>query len=302
MTQNQLYEVRINRAIEYIHQHLKEDIGVDDLARVSQFSIFHFSRIYKELIGESPYDSILRLRLEKAVFLLKYRPHIKVGDIAFECGFLSAENFSRQFKKRFDLTPREIKRDTTHHNSRIYQEFNSKDFYLRIEDSRKSGLKKFDIQLESLPEMLVAFTRAQFGEDGSEMVSKYQELMAWAEKNQMEYQGPMRRFGMSMDQIEVTPSSKFRYDFALVVDEDFEATGLIQKKVIPAAHYATVLVQGDLSEVAKAWGYLYKAWLPDSQYIPMDYPAVEEFIQGPEEIGWEQFHMKCRIPVEKCEY
>ena len=63
--------------------------------------------------------------------------------------------------------------------------------------------------------------------------------------------------------------------------------------------YATLQVQGDIHQVAQAWDYLYKVWLPDSLYAPRNFPAIEEFIQGPEDIGWETFDMNCRIPIQK---
>ncbi|MCB0751727.1 MAG: GyrI-like domain-containing protein, partial [Ignavibacteriae bacterium] len=92
----------------------------------------------------------------------------------------------------------------------------------------------------------------------------------------------------------------FRYDFALTVDgRNMKPEGIIEIGNIPNGKYATIHCVGKLEDVAQAWDYLYKKWLPESSYQPKHYPALEEFVQGPEEIGWENFNLKCRIPIEK---
>ncbi len=294
------YETRIINAINFINENLSEPLSIEQLAKQSHFSNFHFQRIYKALIGESPYETILRLRLEKSITLLKYEQDLKLNEIAFQVGFLSYENFSRQFKQRFKCTPKQFKTDQDLQNSRIYQEINPNDFYTRILESRKKELQKFDVKIEHLPNIKIALVKAIFGMDGSGLIEKYQHLMQWAEKNNIPYQGERKRFGMSIDNIEVTPSGQFRYDFALSLDQlDRKGEDIIEIGAIPEGQYATIHCQGKLENVAQAWDFLYKKWLPESDYKPKHYPALEEFVQGPEEIGWKNFNLKCRIPIEK---
>lgn len=299
MNQNPYYYNRISEAVKYIDANLGENISIKELAQVSGFSMYHFHRVFKAITGESPYESLLRLRLEKAIFLLKYRPNLKIGEIGFECGFSSPENFTRQFHSRFKISPSTFRKNKNLHNSRIYQECNPNDFYLRIENSRKQKTNHFKVAIESLPEIPIALTRAIFGADGTGLIEKYLELMDWAKVNHIKAIGALTRFGMSIDNPEVTPASKFRYDFALKIEGTYPASGNIGFGAIPKADYATVHVSGTLEKVAQAWDFLYKNWLPDSGYEPMHYPAIEEFIKGPEEIGWEQFDLKCRIPISK---
>jgi DNA gyrase inhibitor GyrI len=49
--------------------------------------------------------------------------------------------------------------------------------------------------------------------------------------------------------------------------------------------------------VGRAWQYLYRVWLPAGVFEPADLPAMEFFIQIPEEIGWEKFNLQISIPV-----
>ena len=298
MSKKSYYQKRINKAVAYINEHLEDEIRINQLAREANFSSFHFQRIYKALQRETPYDTLLRLRLEKAVFLLRHHPGLKISNIAFECGFPSIENFSRQFKSRYNFTASTFRKDKNLQISRIYQEDNPEDLYTCPEKDVDQDATAFRVEIEELESIPIAYIRGIFGDDGSELVKRYLELIAWAEKHRVIYQGELTRFGMSMDNPDVTPAGKYRYDFGIRVINSYEAEELIEFSHIPAGKYATLHVKGKIHDVANAWDFLYKNWLANSDYIPKHQPAIEEFIQGPEEIGWVDFNIKCRVAVE----
>ncbi|MCB0711793.1 MAG: AraC family transcriptional regulator [Ignavibacteriae bacterium] len=299
--ENQLYRTRINKALKYMGEHLSEEITISHLADAAHFSPFHFQRIYKALQSETPYDTILRLRLEKSVFLLKHYRSKPIAEVAFESGFSSIENFSRQFKKRFAVSPSAFRKDKELQKSRIYQEQNEYDFYYTIEESRREGVREFPVTIEQVEGTPIALVRAFFGADGSGLLESYHHLMEWGEKRGFRLRGERCRFGMSIDDPDVTPVGLYRYDFALAVDRGTEGEGIVEIGEIPAGAYVTLHCEGTITDVAQAWDYLYQVWLPESTYLPLHYPAIEEFVKGPEEIGWEKFDIKCRILVRKGE-
>ncbi|MEZ5040121.1 MAG: GyrI-like domain-containing protein [Saprospiraceae bacterium] len=292
------YFENLNRVLQYIDQHLGEDLHLTLLARISHFSPFHFQRIFKALVTENPYEYILRKRLEKAVFLLKHQPSTTVTKIAYDCGFPSPENFSRQFKQRFGFTAWHFKRDKTLQKSKIYQEEEEGSFYLAYEKSRAMPQSAFEVTVREEVAVPIAFIRAIFGADGSGLLDSYHTLMAWAETVGINPK-TARRFGMSIDDPEVTPSQKYRYDFAISREQLYEELGKMEQGVIPGGLYASLHCEGDIHKVAQAWDYLYKVWLPQSGYVPRHFPAIEEFLKGPEKIGWDRFDLKCLVPVEK---
>lgn len=64
------YEIRPTNVFEFMENNIDSEITLDDLASVSNFSKFHFSRLFSALVGEAPFEFIQRTRLERASILL----------------------------------------------------------------------------------------------------------------------------------------------------------------------------------------------------------------------------------------
>lgn len=60
------YETRLNRVVDYIYDHLEEDIRLDRLAEVACLSPYHWHRIYAASRGETVATTVKRLRLHRA--------------------------------------------------------------------------------------------------------------------------------------------------------------------------------------------------------------------------------------------
>jgi len=94
---------RFVRVVEYVHRHYAEEISIQQAARLSGFSVPHFSRLFKMWTGLSFARYVSAYRLRQAAQLLK--TDRQITDIAFDCGFGSAASFIRGFKKTYGMTP-----------------------------------------------------------------------------------------------------------------------------------------------------------------------------------------------------
>ena len=94
----------LERAIEYIENHLNENIGLSDVSRETGYSYYHMTRLFSSVLGESVGRYINRRRLYYAAEKLIYSDQ-RVIDIALDCGFESSEAFSRAFKLAFGSSP-----------------------------------------------------------------------------------------------------------------------------------------------------------------------------------------------------
>ena len=68
---NSIDRMVINQAIDYIFNHLDEDITVDDVANHCAYSRYHLMRMFKEDTDEALYQFIKRVRLERSAWRLK---------------------------------------------------------------------------------------------------------------------------------------------------------------------------------------------------------------------------------------
>jgi AraC family transcriptional regulator len=94
----------IKEVIAYIEENIDKDIRLDDLATLSGLSRFHFARSFRESLGDTPYQFILKKRIQKAKELL-VRPEWNVRQIASATGFADVSQFSKMFRKTIGATP-----------------------------------------------------------------------------------------------------------------------------------------------------------------------------------------------------
>ena len=107
-TTKEEYQKCVNVVVEYIIQHLGEDIDLKSLARISNFSPFYFHRIMKAFLGEPIGTFIVRTRTEAAARLLRYSD-IPIADIAYRIGYASPSSLSKVFKQFYGISPLEYR-------------------------------------------------------------------------------------------------------------------------------------------------------------------------------------------------
>ncbi|MDD4494337.1 MAG: AraC family transcriptional regulator [Eubacteriales bacterium] len=97
------------RMQDYIHNHITEEIILDEVCIVSLYSKRHALRIFKELLYKTPSEYIRDLRLTNAQNKL-LRDDDKIVDIAFGNGFNSHDGFTKAFIGRFGTTPKSYRK------------------------------------------------------------------------------------------------------------------------------------------------------------------------------------------------
>lgn len=101
--------VRIMRVIRYV-----DEAGADrphtlsDLAAVAGLSRYHFLRTFKSVVGITPHQWLLRIRLRDAAEQLR-ATNLPVTQIALNAGFDDLSNFIREFRAEFGIAPRQYR-------------------------------------------------------------------------------------------------------------------------------------------------------------------------------------------------
>jgi AraC family transcriptional regulator len=100
---------RAVRAALWLEAHAAEPVGLEQAAREVGLSPFHFLRVFAAVLGVTPHQYVLRLRLAEAARLLADASR-SITDIALDCGFADLSNFVRTFRRAAGVAPREFRK------------------------------------------------------------------------------------------------------------------------------------------------------------------------------------------------
>lgn len=97
-------EEKIRLVLDHISDHYQEELMIEQLAELCNFSPTHFMNFFKKQLGISCMEYIIQFRLKKAAHLLQHSDQAII-EIASQSGFNNLSNFNRQFKKYYETTP-----------------------------------------------------------------------------------------------------------------------------------------------------------------------------------------------------
>lgn len=105
---SQIGDIRINRAVGYVKEHVCDIVSVNDLANVACMSKDHFIRQFRKQLGETPNKYVMRKKIERAELLLLTTQET-VKSIAYELGFSDSAYFCRVFTKIAGTSPNQYR-------------------------------------------------------------------------------------------------------------------------------------------------------------------------------------------------
>ena len=262
-----IYKERIHQAIDYISEHLSEDIPLEKLATVACFSPFHFHRIFSAVLGETPRDYIERSRMEKAAKLICLKQNIAIADIASTCGFSSASSFSRTFKKYYGIAPT------------LYLQKHREEHYTLGEQQlvtrSQSRLRDFSlVEIKRLPAFHVAY---------SQTIESYATGIPKAWNRLFQFLQPrglisndVTLLGIPYNNPGITPREKCRYRACITVPQEVVLPrGDVKTADLQEAVYVVYHFKGTREDVWEAYAFFYGEWLLQSGYLPDEKPLIE---------------------------
>ena len=97
-------ERRITDVLRRIEAEATERLKLAGLARQAGMSPYHFLRTFRQVVGMTPHQYVLRTRLHRAAIRLR-RSKEPISAIAFECGFDDLSTFNRRFRRIMGASP-----------------------------------------------------------------------------------------------------------------------------------------------------------------------------------------------------
>jgi AraC family transcriptional regulator len=98
----------IQKTLDYIEEHIGEDIRIEELAETAALSVFYYQRLFSRLVKKPVREYMKLRRMARASEVLQNKEH-RILDVALDFGFGSHETFTRAFKEVYGMTPEQYR-------------------------------------------------------------------------------------------------------------------------------------------------------------------------------------------------
>ncbi|NOR55687.1 MAG: helix-turn-helix domain-containing protein [Sulfurovum sp.] len=276
-----------NDLMFYIYRHIDTDINLDELAEHFSINKFYMHKIFKEIFGRNIYETIKSIRLQKASTLLLTNHYSTISEIALTCGYSSQTSFTRVFKERFSMTPKQWRNGGDKEYS---QKLLLSSPYASISTASFEALTP---DIVKMPEMPAYYIRHR----GYEMNirSTWQKLQAWIFSHDIENYTLVSLFH---DNPAVTPLMDCQHVACVVLEERLEEKDTrLPQLTISKGVFAKFDVEGKRGDLLRFIHWVYHEWLPKSEYETTTKPPYAIYRKHHHLSKDERFDMSFYLPI-----
>jgi AraC family transcriptional regulator len=277
---HQEYYKAVNKAVDYINGHLTESINLSDLGQVAILSDFHFHRIFKSVMGESPGDYIQRLRLEKTAFKLQ-TTQLSISEISETTGYQSPHALSKAFKKRFGVSP---------------ALFRKKPIDLIVPTENIEAMKLHP-KIRTIKDKEVVYTRVINPYHSKDAFTKaWRRLMRFMGIDGMPG-GKHEYFSTSYDTPTITEPDLCRVYVCATNADKLKPSGPFGVQTIKGGLFAIFTSKGSYRKLERLYCNIYRFWIPNSNYELRDVGFFEKYLNSPDFVTEDELLTEVYIPV-----
>ena len=257
------YEERLNRVTSYIYAHLDDDLDLIRLAEIAYLSPYHFHRIYRTARGETIFNTVQRLRLDRAASALALTK-ASISQISKQAGYKNIQSFSRAFNGVYSMTPARYRSHGSH------AKFQS--------EHQQRSIAMFNVNLKTIQDIDVISLKHQ----GSylQINQAFGQLGNWLGARNL-LDANSRMMGVYYDDPGTVAETDLRSSACFTVNKPFDVEAPFERMTIAGGEYATLLYKGPYAGLYAAYDWFFGTWLPQSGREMRDSPAFEEYLNTP---------------------
>ena len=98
----------VRRLREHIDSNIDQRISVEALAKLANLSVCYFVRAFKQSVGVTPHDYLIRRRVKRTMELLS-DTDMSLSEIALAAGFADQSHCARRFRQHVGMSPRDYR-------------------------------------------------------------------------------------------------------------------------------------------------------------------------------------------------
>ncbi|MHA3735502.1 AraC family transcriptional regulator [Pseudomonas sp. Eth.TT006] len=280
------YTRRFNTVLAYIDAHLEDDLSVNTLSQVANFSVFHFHRQFSAFVGVPVSRYVQLMRLRRAAHRLAAQPRHSILDAAADAGFDSPEAFSRAFRRDFGLSPSAFRKQPN------WQTWNA---VFAIPHFSRSVIMQ--TRIIDFPAVRVAALE-HCGAPGA-VAQSVQKFIAWRMHSDQSPVASSRTFGIPYNNPDTTAPADFRFAICGEIDEAVAPNAFgVRDMLIPGGRCVVVRHVGSPDHIGETIYPIYRDWLPSSGEELRDHPLFFHYLSVYPETPQEQWQTDVYVPLQ----
>lgn len=241
----------VNQSIDYIMQHLDEDLSLDTVSSHFYVSKYYFSRIFKEETGETLYSFIKRCKVDQSAIVMRLNQEKMITDIGLEYGY-SSSNYSSLFKKHHNTSPAIFRQSMEAH--RMPVPFNPK----RVIQFKTAEEYAAQIEIQERSDLFVIYER---------FIGNYVDI----EKNWYrfldQYKGILNEDTILVERFFhnpiITNASQCICDLCMTTEQDRDLNNVMW---IKGGKWIVYHFEGEIKDIFETLQGIFSVWLPQSGY------------------------------------
>lgn len=280
----------LQKAIDYMEDHLLDSFSIDNIAKQANVSVFHFQRTFAILTDTTVGEYIRRRRLTLAAEELS-RTDEKVIDLAFKYGYDTPEAFTKAFRRQHGVSPSEVRK-----GKGKLQSYNR----LTIQVSLR-GVEPVKYSIVEKEAFQVVGIKREYSVLNNENLIKIPKL--WEEVNSDGTTRVLNQLNNGLVKgvlgvcVDKSDTEARKIDYWIAAAHEGEQPDNFLNLEIPASKWAVFEVHGPMPDaMQKTWEKIFSEWFPSSGYKHAGTPELEVY---PEDDAYQDdYYSEIWIPVK----
>ncbi|WP_316838971.1 AraC family transcriptional regulator [Pedobacter gandavensis] len=250
---------RIQHIIKYIEENYDQELSIEKLEQLSNYSYRNIQRVFKNVFKESLGAFQKRLKLENGYKKLIYTRD-SITDISYSVGFDSLQAFSKSFKKQFNISAIQARKE----KAAVFESF--------INSYGPDG-NPIICELVFLKAVKVYYIGLQTADYNTAEIE-----LLWEKVDEtFETDLSTEYYGIIVDQPLITDKLKCRYEAC--IDKEPSKKGYFSTNIF-GGKYAKYLHKGSFNSIEDTYRRIYKDWLFNPVLEFDSSPMIEHYVKN----------------------
>lgn len=250
--------------IEYINNHLDQEIDLNFLAEMSGFSRWHFHRVVSAFLGEPLGAFIVRMRIETAARWLRYTD-LPIKEIAYKVGYDMPSSLSKLFRQFYGISPQQYRNDKT---------------FVIMQPAKVKADLDLQVEIKEVPAWRAIYICRRGDYRQVDYAGTWKALLEFAYAQGAELLDPSP-LCIYHDDPKVTLPERLRTDICMHVSSEVTPKGEVGVKSVLGGRYAVFLYKGPYTQLQSVYDTIYAQRIPELECTLRDHPSAERYLNDP---------------------